>query len=112
MVAGRDDGGVIESGGEAARDDGTAGSWDTKVSVGQRWLFLCPYAYGRICPIKQSQVGLHPIENQTRKGYEREWLWSMLWTLAGVLILGSGGGPDGLQDVVGLGREPDTGTIS
>ena len=41
--------------------------------------------------MKQSQVGLHPIESQTRKGYEKEWPCSMLCIRAGVLILSPGG---------------------
>jgi hypothetical protein len=36
----------------------------------------------------------------------------MFYILTAVLILGSRGHSHGLQDVVGLGREPDIGTIS
>jgi len=52
----------------AARDERRDGrELRRKVSVWQRWPFLCPHACGRICPTKQSYVGLHPIEDRTRK---------------------------------------------
>jgi len=79
-------------------------SSDARFSVGHRWLFLCPHAGGRVCPIKQSQVGLHPIESQTRKGYAMAVLYALYSRCP--VDFGPKGDSDRLQGIVGSGREP------
>ena len=63
------DGDVTDEVTVAARDERRDGrELGRKVSVGQRGYSSAPVLAGGVCPIKQSQVGLYPIESQTRKG--------------------------------------------